>query len=164
MNFTKTLAATVLIGAGLMTAPAMAAGPWYGGLNIGQFKANDCSGDCSDTAYKLLAGYQFTPNVGVEVAYMDGGKIGGVKPTAFGVGVVGTFPVGNGFSLLGRLAVNNAKAKPDVGSSESSTELGFGLGAAYAISPAVDLSLEFERVKFKGGDGDLVSLGAKMKF
>lgn len=163
MKMNKTLAA-LLIGAGLISAPAMAAGPFYGGLNIGQFKANDCSGDCSDTAYKLLAGYQFTPNVGVEVAYADGGNFQGAKPTAFGVGVVGSFPVGNNISLLGRLAINNSKVKFDGGGSDSSTELGFGFGAAYAITPAIDLSLEWERFKFKNGDGDLVSLGAKMKF
>ncbi len=163
MNFTKTLAATLLIGAGLMSAPAMAAGPFYGGLNIGQFKINDCNGSCTGTGYKLSAGYQFNPSVAAEVSYADSGKIEGVTANAFGVAAVGTLPVGNKISLLGRVGLNNAKIKGD-GGSESNTSLGFGVGAAYALSPTVDLSLEFERFKFKEGSGNFVSAGAKMKF
>jgi OmpA-OmpF porin, OOP family len=185
MKLTKIIAATLLISAGLMSAPAMAAGPFYGGVSLGQSSFKDtCDGaagagincDDSDTGYKIFGGYQINPNFGVEVTYADlgklsisgGGAFGQVKANGFGVGVVGTLPVANNFSVLGRLGIyrGEAKASSNVGvnGKESSTELGFGLGASFAVTPAVDLRGEWEQFQFDGDKVNLLSVGVAMKF
>ncbi|MGB8339619.1 MAG: outer membrane beta-barrel protein [Burkholderiales bacterium] len=177
MNFTKTLATTLLIGAGLMSAPAMAAGPWYGGANIGQSKFIDlCSGfsacDDTDTSFKIFGGYSFTPNVSGEIGYLDIGKakvtLNGINATASGnavyVDAVGNYPVGNNVSLLGRIGFANAKAKAVAGAgsaSDSTTKLHWGLGASYDFTPAVSLRGEWEQVTDFASS---LSIGIAFKF
>jgi OmpA-OmpF porin, OOP family len=190
MKLTKIIAATLLISAGLMSAPAMAAGPFYGGVSIGQSKFNDaCNGvsgagvrcSDSDTGYKILGGYQINPNVAVEATFADLGQAKASdnfgnfisqKGSGFGVGVVGTLPLANNFSLLGRLGFTRGEIKTssNVGSvpNVSSTELSFGVGASYAVTPTVEIRGEWEQFKIEdgniGGKANLLSIGAVMKF
>lgn len=168
MNFnhkmiTSTLTALALSTA-LLSAPTFAAGPYYGGVSLGTSDIDNCRGDCGDTGIKLLGGYQVTPTVGVEVAYIDLGKFGNnVRASALGISALGKLPLQNNFSLFGRLGINNARIKGN-GVSDSSIELGYGLGASYAYSPTVDFRAEWERIAFDSADGSLLSVGVVMKF
>ncbi len=160
MKFTKTLAATLLIGAGMLSTSAMAAGPWYGALGFGQAS---CSGCDSQTGYQITGGYQFNPSVSGELTYSDFGKSGGVSSSAVGLYALGNMPIGNNFSLLGKLGATRGEAKGS-GVSASNTGLGFGLGGAFTVTPQTDIRLQWERVKFDGGDVNFTSLSATYKF
>ncbi len=148
----------------MISAPAYAAGPYYGGVSLGSSELQDCGFNCTDTGIKILGGYQVNPSVGVEVAYADLGKFGNnLRASALGIYAVGKLPLANNFSLLGRLGINNARLKGG-GRSNSGLELGYGIGASYALTPTVDLRGEWERYKFDSIDGSLFSVGAVMKF
>jgi OOP family OmpA-OmpF porin len=86
-----------------------------------------------------------------------------VRASALGVSAVGKLPLQNNFSLFGRLGLNNARIKGN-GGSDSSVELGYGIGASYAYSPTVDFRAEWERIAFDSVDGSLLSVGVVMKF
>lgn len=126
------------------------------------------SGDKShDTSWKLYAGYQFTPNWGLEAGYNDLGHSYSFKGTANGLPFdgsykmdnwyaagTGTLPLGSGFSLLGKIGVtyNTAKAGStcisgvgcfDLGH-EHHTDLLLGAGAQYAFTKNWAARLEYE--------------------
>lgn len=77
-----------------------------------------CTENRSDTAVQFFGGYRFNANLAVEAGHVDMGKftgnlsgaIGGtastiddtIKAKGLKAAVVGTLPVGNGFSVLGR--------------------------------------------------------------
>jgi OmpA-OmpF porin, OOP family len=154
---------TLAMGAAAIATPALAAGPYYGGISLGGSDLQNCIGDCTDTGIKILGGYQVNPSVAVELAYTDLGKFGNTRASAFGVSALGRLPIANNFSLLGRLGVNSAKLKRD-GSSNSSVELGYGIGVSYVLTPTLDVRGEWERIKFDPVDASLLSVGLTMKF
>jgi OOP family OmpA-OmpF porin len=152
------------LSAAMTSAPAFSAGPYYVGASLGTSDINDCGFNCTDTGIKLLGGYQVTPAIGVELAYADLGRFGNnVRASALGVYAIGKLPLANNFSLLGRIGLNNARLKGS-GNSNSGLELGYGIGAAYALTPTVDLRGEWERYRFDSVDGSLFSVGAVLKF
>jgi OOP family OmpA-OmpF porin len=203
----------MVMAAGLLVAGAASA-QWYGGVSAGVTSTSfDASGltitgatafsiskDEKDTGYKIQAGYQFTPNWGVEFGYVDLGKISAVNNmTAPGVGflrsdgkadgwnavAVGTLPLSNGFSLLGKLGTiySTAKANISVGGAvvipagtqtsfkKSEWNWTYGLGVQYDINKTLSVRGEWER--FDGLrpsdtsnklDVNLYSVGLNFKF
>jgi OOP family OmpA-OmpF porin len=120
----------------------------------------------SKTSYKLFGGYQFTPNWGAEIAYVQLGSSHGVNATIAGVPATGsyklyslnfagtgTLPLEGGFSLLGKLGVSANRSSAGnicaagvcaaMGSS-SKTNLLWGIGAQYAFTKQWALRLEYE--------------------
>ncbi len=106
--------------------------------------ASTLSKDDTDTGWKIYAGYAFTPNVAIEGGYADLGKFnatrtviapvagsvsGNVKVTGWGLDVVGTLPVGNNFSLLGR-----------AGAAYMTTELNASVTGALTVAPGTNLN------------------------
>jgi OOP family OmpA-OmpF porin len=138
-----------LVLAGL-AAPALAqSAGWYAGLAAGQSRTDpdivrtreetlqfapvvhsdfDATGD----AWKVFAGYRFTPYVAVEVAYADLGRdrMSSVIPAnvsqlagaftidrrveGFGADVVGTLPIGPRFAVFARAGAFRAHVRSDV--------------------------------------------------
>jgi opacity protein-like surface antigen len=113
------------------------------------FDVQDSSLDKSSVGFTLAVGYQITPNIGVEAAYMDLGKVsfdasgtvdGGEGAVAdFGVGVsykskgpslsvIGTWPLNEMFSLDARAGAYRGKTSANVSASvdEESVELPAG--------------------------------------
>src|SRR6266581_9482258 len=91
---------------------------WYAGASFGQSKMKDASTqlvgtsfDDTDNAGKVYGGYQFHRNVGVEFGYINFGTFKGSgsglsdnwKANGINVSAVGTWPLANEFSLLGKL-------------------------------------------------------------
>lgn len=163
MKFLHHIPRLTLLAFSVVMAPAYAAGPYYGGINLGTSDLKNCVGDCTDTGIKILGGYQVNQSVAVELAYTDLGKFGSTRGSAFGVSALGRLPVANQFSLLGRVGVNSARLKTN-GNSNSSVELGYGIGAAYTLTPTLELRGEWERIKFDPVDGSLLSVGLALKF
>jgi len=162
--------------------------------------SSSCSADDTSTSWKVFAGYQFHPNVSAELGYVDFGKTAeasargtvlGVassvsldwEPKGFTVGAVGTFPVGSGFELLGKLGLmrwdvdlsfSGTGAYADAGSfgdDDTGIDLTFGIGVKYDFNKTVALRAEWDRFNDVGdkdttdqADIDMLSVGVQFGF
>ena len=177
------------------TTPAWSQEPtskFYAGASLGQSKfkgacdteAGITLSNCkdSDTAWKIFGGYQFTPNLAVELGYNDFGRIssdatvivGGstftgnarIEATAFELTGVGSLPLGHQFSLYGKLGVYYAETKSSANvrqttapfatgsssASDNNTNLTFGFGARYDITRNIAMRAEWQRFSKVGSD------------
>ncbi len=163
-------------------------------LDLG-FNSPSVSLSDKTTSYGLKLGYQFTSYVAVEGNYTDLVKYGyqasvqpagslnpGLKVKGFGLDLVGTLPIFDKFSLLGRAGVQRMKTDGvfsgsgsidliTSGGSPSSTAGKLAFGVQYAMSKNLGLRLEVERFRKLGGnalgsafDADNYSLGVLFKF
>jgi OOP family OmpA-OmpF porin len=115
------------------------------------------------TVYRLTVGYQASPNLAVEGGYLgsnrehytvNGGSILVTQTTnaridGWNLVAVGTIPLGNQFSLMGRLGVASMEARGNPGGSFFSTDLNgyktnvtYGIGAQYTFAGGVFLRLD----------------------
>lgn len=128
------LAAAIL--SACLAAPAAA--QMYVGGGIGQSKT-----DSHETSLKLYAGYQFTPNWGVELGYNDLGRYLGSDVEAWTLAGTGTILMGPNWSLLGKLGATMNKATfPGAGDHRNGLLVGVGLG--YSFTKNVGVRLEYE--------------------
>jgi OOP family OmpA-OmpF porin len=123
----------------------------------------DCDGisDCSKShvGFKLLGGYQITPNLAIEASYGDTGRTkvsedgmnASLKTHSYTVAALGIFPVSKEVELFGKLGAHVTKTKfnvsfPGVSESASFTGNGLlaGLGAQYRFTPNVIGRVEYE--------------------
>lgn len=148
-----------------------------------------------DTAFKLFGGYQFNRYFGVEGGYFDLGKFGytahttpagsltgDIKVKGLNLDLVGSYPITDRFSVLGRVGVISARTDgsfsasgaarvPYAGTqtSERFTDAKLGAGVAYAFTDALSMRLEAERYRIHDsvgnhGDVDVVSVGLVYRF
>lgn len=187
----KLLAIAALTVSTLMSGSVLAQG--YIGASVGLSDADlDCAGttscDNKDTAFKLFGGYMFTPNFGVEGAWVDLGKaraglvdpvLGTVsarfKSNGLAVYGVAAAPIDR-FVLFGKLGVASLKARISATSStlgagsdsETNTTVAFGLGGAYHVTKNFGVRVEWERYqpKYAGEkvDVDVLSAGVQYRF
>ena len=169
-----------------------AAKGFYAGLSLGQAKFKGaCDSEpgitisnCkdNDTSWKVFGGYQFTPNLALELGYNDFGRVSGdalaslggstftgnaeVEATAFELTGIGSLPLGHQFSLYGKLGVYYAETKSSAnvqqttppfatGSasmSDNNTNLTFGFGARYDITRNIAVRAEWQRFSKVGSD------------
>lgn len=156
--------------------------------------------DESDTGFKIFGGYQFNPNIAVEIGFADlgrysvtrnvtapvvGAAVGSVKASGVFLDAVGTLPIQENLSLLGRIGAFYSETKASFAATgavvfaagtntspkESETNLKLGLGAQYNFTKTVGLRGEWERYFKLGktgttgeGDVDLFSLSVVFKF
>ena len=187
-SLTRTLSASLLAVTALI-APAGAQaqssssnyslytpGASYVGLNAGRSSFSLGSGiggftfDKKDTVYNIYAGNYFQPNFGLELGYTSFGKIsragGTTKAEGVNLSLVGKFPVGSSFNLLGRLGttygrtdVTSAPSSGVVPGNESGFGVSYGLGAEYTFNPNWSAVLQYDShdLKFPGSGRDRVS-------
>ncbi len=151
---------------------AQAAGTYgYIGAGLGnsKFKVTDDGGftalsrDESDSAFTLFGGAQVTPNLGVEVGYVDFGtlrnvyRITGVDVTAedkaYTVYFAGTgrLPLGKLVSLFGKIGLSQAHSDitassggVSLGSSGYKESLMAGIGAEFDLGSQFSLAVEYD--------------------
>ncbi len=145
------------------------------------------------TSYKIYGGYQFNKYLGLEGGYFDLGKFGFTANTSplgslsgnillrgFNLDAVGTLPLSEKFSVLGRIGINNAQASDSFTStgavnignpspSKRETNYKLGVGMQYAFSDALAMRAEIERYRINDaignkGDVDMLSLGLVYRF
>jgi opacity protein-like surface antigen len=144
-----------------------------------------------DSAFSLNAGMQINRWVGVEAEYVDFGKFdfgsdvsapvpgafgGQFKAHGFGVNLVGTLPLQNGFSVYGKAGVMRSKAELEPSSTiegrdHNRTGGMFGVGGSYTFARNWSGRLEWDRY-LKIGDAattgrsdiDLVMAGVRYTF
>lgn len=146
----------------------------------------------SSGIWKAFVGYQFNPTVGAEVTYAKLGdytvnvNVGGTnlytqtRINSWGGALVGTLPLGKGFSLLGRVGANyvrqsrgdcNICASQPSWSSDNVWSPSLGVGAKYDFNPSVSVRAEAERFTKVGsnnstfpGEVTLYTAGVAIKF
>ncbi len=172
----KKIANALLCVSMLGAAAAHAEGLSVGGsLSSSRWKGDDIGGvatDKSATGGKLYGGYSFTPHFGLEAGYARLGKFdsaaGSVKADGFFADAVGTLPLGNGFSALGRVGVFNGKLDSSLAGDDRGTSYKVGAGLQYDFDPRLGVRGEWERYRFDAlgskTNADMVSVGLNYKF
>ncbi|MEJ5999325.1 OmpA family protein [Paucibacter soli] len=148
------------------------------GLASAGLVTTDFSRDERGRAYSVFGGYQLSRNFGVEAGFVDLGKFGFAATTTpagslagqirlqgLHLDLVGTLPLTDRFSLLGRLGVQSTRARdhfagggavtvtnPDP--SARSTQAKFGAGVQYEFSPSFLLRAEAERFRVNDAVGN----------
>jgi OOP family OmpA-OmpF porin len=178
----------LLLATAALTLAGAASAQTYVAVSVG---ASDhdlgCGGatvcDESGTAFKLLGGYRFAPNLALEGGYMSYGKskardagLGiGLDTTVDGFGIGGAFhhdftPNWNFVARLG-LAQMKAKLKATSGGasgsdSDSSAQLYGGLGLGYKLNKqmSIDGAWDFSRAKYSGEKLDVSALSLGLTF
>lgn len=122
-----------------------------------------------DTGIKIYGGAAVTSQFGWEAQYLDFGHDRGpgfdARAWALGLSVMGYLPLQRDLSAFGKIGVHYVRGEVEsFGSrfSDSSVELGVGIGAQWQFTPQHAARVEFESI---GGSGsDVVSVGVQMKF
>jgi len=167
MMKTKAVIAVLGLAGAALALPAVAQVNWssaYIGGGLGQSKAKDgCTGfsggscDDSDTAFKIFGGYQFNRYIAAEIGYTDLGKtkasVGAqsleVKASAWELSAVGSYPVMDQLSILGRLGAYYGEGKLSsnfgAGGNKKTTNVTFGLGVQYDFTKNFGVRGEWQR-------------------
>jgi OmpA-OmpF porin, OOP family len=110
----------------------------------------------TDTGFKLFGGYQFLRYLAAEGSYINWGKVEGsffppgpnsvtAKHQSFGAAALGTLPLGDWFSLFGKLGLLYTEQKVDtLSETGSETEVHYGLGARLHFVRNGALRVEWE--------------------
>lgn len=165
------------------------------GLNNQGLVVSGFSADDRDTGYKLFGGYQVNRYLGVEAGWFDlgsagfaasttpmGSLSGNIRMRGLSLDAVGTLPIGERFSLLGRIGMAHTRTRgsfgatgavrmpyPSTSTSDSSTGLKLGVGAAWQLTNAWSVRAEVERLRIDDtvgnkGHVDLMSVGLVYRF
>jgi OOP family OmpA-OmpF porin len=167
---------------------------WYLGGSIGQTEFKDfckdiqapggiTGGSCDekDKSWKFFGGYQVNRHLAVEGSFINWGETsvngtfaglptsGTAEVTSWGIAGVGILPLGERFSLFGKLGFLRTEAEvrvnvagfPGTGD-ESETEAHFGLGARFNLTNRFGARLEWERAN--DTKADMLSIGLQYRF
>jgi len=166
MKSNKALVAALMGAALAFSAPAAFAQArgatantgWYIGGDIGNAEI----GSDDDTAWRILGGYQINRNFAAELGYSSLLDKGGVEATAWELVGIGSYPLGNQFSIFGKLGF--ARVEVDAaGTSTDKTELTYGLGAQYDLTPKFGIRGQWQRYD-TDNEVDVLSVGVIYRF
>lgn len=144
-------------------------------------------------AYKAFIGVPLSPNWAIEAGYFDLGRFGldavtvpagtvtgTTRIQGLNLDLVGTLPITERWSLLGRVGAAYAETKGSVSgtgasgvsalsSNKRDTHYKYGFGTEYAFTPALTMRLEGERYHVNDAMGqranvDLISVGLVYRF
>lgn len=147
-----------------------APGSGYIGFNAGRSHYGDRAlnltgivNDRNNNAYSLYGGSFFNNNFGLELGYNDFGRVnrlgGSTKANAISLSLVGKYPIGQSFNVLGRLG--GSYVRTDVSSNQAVIpngrdnrfDVSYGLGAEYTFTPAWSAVLQYDEynLRYTGG-------------
>ncbi|MEO6080637.1 MAG: outer membrane beta-barrel protein [Steroidobacteraceae bacterium] len=174
------MVALVLGSAGVCAqqAPGPYIGIAAGSTHISREITADYTYKADRFSWSALAGWNFTPNFGLEVSYLKPNKIsetvtdGGDTATVTGnlrawtLNAVGTYPLNNTWSVHVRGGAVRLKETYDATlngtflgtASDSTTEFIYGAGIGVMVEKA-RLRLDYQRSEFPYGKGSVISLG-----
>ncbi len=179
--------ATILTIAGLTLAVSSAAQAeegFYVGGAFGKGYIDETIGgtriDTDSSSYRIYGGYGFTRHFGVEVAYLDLGTfretidVGGVgvpvsaSADGFSLAAVGTLPLSERFSAMGRLGYyfhDGESSAAGITVSEPSEQSPFiGISLAYELTDSLDLNFGVDYINTKDVDPMIATLGLTLRF
>lgn len=163
------------------------------GLQAAGLATSTMTVDESNSAYKLFAGYQFNRGLALEAGYFNLGRFGfksttipagtldgQIKLQGVNLDLVGSLPLGERFSLLGRVGAQYAKTRDNFRTSGSVVMLNLnptrneanikvGVGVQYAFSRNFMMRAEAERYRVNDavgnhGDVNMFSVGLVFPF
>jgi OOP family OmpA-OmpF porin len=151
LQLRKTVVAAAFAAASLAALSAHAEG-LYGGGSLGAphypDSINGIAGNGSGASGKLFGGYSLTPNFALEAGAADLGHIdsgnGKVDGRSLFLDAVGTLPLNDKWSLLGRVGVAHVNLDTSGGDSSGNGPK-VGLGAQYSLTQNIALRGEVER-------------------
>ena len=174
----KKIALVVLLSAGV-AVPAVAS-DMYVGVRAGKANVsldNTVLTDDSANGYGVFGGYSFSPMFALEGEYLGFGEVtqgaGGVKSSGLSLSGVGSFPIGEEFSLFGKLGYAKITSKPtgtNTGANAKSSGVSYGLGGQYNVSSSVGIRAGWDKYKLDDtaqgikGKVSLISVGGVFKF
>lgn len=139
-----------LLAIAIACSAASAFGNPYIGANIGQADY-DIGGFDDPTSWTILAGYNINEYFAAEISYTDFGEaddditpIWTIDADAVAAALVATYPINEKFGVFAKLgAISWDATLEEQGygeiASDDGTDLLYGFGLRYAISPAVDI-------------------------
>lgn len=154
-----------------ITAPVVAAES-YIGIGAGQNKM-DITGAKESTAFSVFGGYSFNEYVAGELAYVNFGSADTtsasttIKGSAASISAVGSLPLSKAFSLFARLGYATTSIEATGGSSQSKSDLTYGVGAQFNAAKNIGVRLGYDSYKVgdpTSKDSNLVSVGVLFKF
>jgi OOP family OmpA-OmpF porin len=120
--------------------------PFYVGADIASNKADFLEDD--KFGFGVFAGYQINQSVAVEAGFhrlADTTLYGqDAKADQTSISLIGSVPLTDGFSLLGRIGYNRVEYK-FAGEKDHSNNALYGIGLGYAFSPVVSARLEVQK-------------------
>ncbi|BDT59350.1 hypothetical protein MasN3_28440 [Massilia varians] len=130
-------------------------GSFYAGADLGRSKITDLGGH--ETSFGGFVGYNFHPNVAVELGqrrlferdYGWGNGNANLRADQTSLSLVGSMPVGESFSVYGRLGAARIQERFSTGGfthKDSTTKALYGIGLSYAITPAVTARVEVQKI------------------
>ena len=144
---------------------ALAAQPGaYLGGGIGS--AYDEILDEEASAYKIFGGVNLTPNIGMELGYVNLGSYvdGYLEQDGVSYEVIGYLPLSDNLDLYGRGGFFNWEVSTPAGSN-SGTDPTFGVGLQAQLTRNVSLRGEYQTfLDIDGGDVDLLSASFNLHF
>lgn len=152
-------AAAMTMSAGALAQRAAETG-WYVGGEVGKFDLEDED----DTAIKFIGGYQINRNFAAELGYGMLFDKSGVEVTAWELVGIASFPLGNKFSVFGKLGFAMWDADAGIFGSADGTDLTYGVGLKYDLTPKFAIRGQWQRYDIDDADGDLFSVGIIYKF
>ena len=149
----------------------------------------------TSAAYKAFIGYSFNQYFALEGGYFNLGKFkfdatvnppgtlhGETKSQGFNIDAVLSYPVGQGFSVFGRIGIQDTRSKVDLtgtgsvsvlssGTSETKTSWKAGLGLGYEFARGIGVRGEWEYYQIPDGTNtdtvakaDVVGISLYYKF
>ncbi|TFW35572.1 outer membrane beta-barrel protein [Massilia horti] len=144
----KKIAAAVALST--LAASSFAAPGFYAGADLGLTQIHS---ENNETSFGGFAGYRFTDNLSAELGYRKlgnwdlGGGIG-FKTEQTHLSAVGTLPLSNGFSVFGRLGLNNLHGTATVDKikvSDNEVKVLYGAGVGYDFGSNVSARVEVQK-------------------
>jgi OmpA-OmpF porin, OOP family len=172
------------LAAAALALSGAAAAQGYAVVSAGSSKVDlECGGtglscDESGTAFKLLGGYKFTPNIALEGGYLnfgegtvsDGTTTIKLKTDAFVIGGALHADFSQSWNFVARLGLAQVKTKLSVAGlgsdSESGAQAYAGIGYRLTKQLSLDATLDFTKVEVGGAKDDVraLSLGLTYAF
>ena len=164
----KKIAVAALLSA-FIAAP-VAAQDMYIGVNVGSAQI-DVTGLNSSTAFSVLGGYTIYSNFAAEVAFVNFGSVDRalgttLKSRALSVSAVGSIPLNDQFSLIGKLGVASTTFKATNFDSDSEIGVTFGVATQFNFDKEISMRAGYDvyKVSADSADENVMSLGAIYQF
>ena len=133
--------------------------PFYVGAEVGRGDF----GNEYDVGYKIIGGYQFHRNFAAEVAYGYPFDKHDTEVTALELVAVGMWPLGNNFSILGKLGFVNWEVDSP-GVNLDGTDVTWAVGAQFDFSRSLAFRATWQRYKTDPESADFLNVGVLYKF
>lgn len=136
--FQKRIIFLVAVMASSFACVAHAAPRWTLGANIA---GSHAAGYGKSSNFGLDAGYDFTPDLGIDISYES---LMGYEMTVLGASALGRYPIADRWALLGRLGVAYWTESPTGSYNASGEDPLLGIGLSYAIDRAFSVRAEYQ--------------------